>query len=186
MDKVRQWLYYFIIGIISLIALVFLPMIGSTVGAKWNIPDTNVGWIVWVVTKIIVAALNILIFHSFMRQAKLNVRDNENFKEAQRILIKAKQEQLPKSPAKWNAAQYGQKGVFIFISTGLATVALTQAILSFDWVSMLTYLFTIVMGIIFGVLQMKKTEEYWTDEYFRYAKMIEEEQKKEKDQDVNV
>lgn len=154
-------------------------MIGSTIGAKWNVPDTSVGWIVWIGTKIIVATINILIFHSFMCQAKLNVKENQNFKDAQEILIKAKQEKLPKSPSKWKAEQYGRKGVFIFICTALATVALTQAILTFDWVSMLTYLFTIVIGIIFGILQMKKAEEYWTDEYYRYAKMIQEESKKE-------
>lgn len=39
---------------------------------------------------------------------------------------------------------------------------------------MLTYLFTIIMGLIFGILQMKRAEEYWTDEFWKYAKMIEE------------
>ena len=52
------------------------------------------------------------------------------------------------------------------------TVALTQAILSFDWMSMLTYLFTIVMGLIFGVLQMKTAEEYWTNEFWQYAQQV--------------
>ena len=176
MDKVKQSLNYIIIGIVSLIALVFLPMLGSTVGLGWNIPNTTVGWTVWVAVKLIVATLNVLIFHCFMQQAKVNVKDNENYKRAREILVKQKEKEiLPKSPNKWNSQQYIKKGSTIFITTGLSTIALTQAILTFDYVSMLTYLFTIVMGLIFGILQMKTAEEYWTDEYLQYALMIERE-----------
>ena len=172
MDKVRQWLYYFIIGIISFISLTFLPMIGSEVGLGWNIPNTTVGWIVWVAIKLIVSILNVLIFHCFMCQAKLNIKDNEKYKEARDILQSMKdKEVLPRSPRKWNVEQYGMKGTTIFIGTALGTVALTQAILSFDYVSMLTYLFTIVLGLIFGTLSMKNAEEYWTSEYWEYAQM---------------
>ena len=176
MDKVKQYLNYIIIGIVSLIALVFLPMLGSTVGLGWNVPDTTVGWVVWVAVKLIVATLNVLIFHCFMQQAKINVKDNENYKRAREILVKQKEKEiLPKSPSKWNSQQYIKKGSTIFTTTALSTIALTQAILSFDYVSMLTYLFTVVMGLIFGILQMKTAEEYWTDEYLQYALMIERE-----------
>ena len=185
MDKVKQYLNYVIIGIVSLIALVFLPMLGSTVGLNWNIPNTAVGWIVWVTTKLIVATLNVLIFHCFMQQAKVNVRDNENYKRARFILINQKEKEiLPKSPNKWSSQQYIKKGTTIFITTGLSTIALTQAILSFDYVSMLTYLFTIVMGLIFGVLEMKTAEEYWTDEYLQYALMKERELKLSANRDL--
>ena len=66
MDKVKQGMYYIVVGVVSFISLVFLPMIGSTIGLGWNIPDTEVGWIIWVGSKIIVATLNVLIFHCFM------------------------------------------------------------------------------------------------------------------------
>lgn len=185
MDKVKQYLNYIIIGIVSLIALVFLPMLGSTVGLGWNIPNTTVGWIVWVAVKLIVATLNVLIFYCFMQQAKVNVKDNENYKRARDILINQKEKEvLPKSPNKWNSQQYIRKGTIIFLTTGLSTIALTQAILSFDYVSMLTYLFTIVMGLIFGVLQMKTAEEYWTDEYLQYALMKERELNQEANKDL--
>lgn len=177
MEKIRQYMYYFIIGIISLIALIFLPMIGSTIGLGWNIPDTTVGWIVWVAVKCIVASINVLLFHSFMCQAKINIKDDPKYIEASLILNKIKDDKkyLPRSPRKWQAQQYGKKGTMIFLTTALATVALTQAILTFDWVSMLTYLFTIIMGLILGVLQMKNAEEYWTNEYWKFAKMKEQE-----------
>ena len=183
MDKIKQYLYYFIIGIISLISLCFLPMLGTGVGLAWNIPNTTVGWIVWIVVKLIVAIINILIFHCFMQQAKVNVKDNDNYKKARDILIHEKvKEVLPKSPHKWNIEQYGKKGVTIFIASALSTVALTQALLTFDWVSMLTYLFTIIMGLIFGVLQMKTAEEYWTNEYLEYALLYQQNQRDKQQQ----
>lgn len=170
MDKVKQWMYYVIIGIISFVALVFLPLIGSEVGLGWNIPNTTVGWIVWVAVKLIVATINVMIFHCFMLQAKLNVKDNEKYKTAMELLCTAtKKERVPRSPTKWNAEQYGKKGVTIFITTALSTVALTQALLAFDYVSLLTYLFTIIMGLVFGIMQMKNAEDYWTDEFYQYA-----------------
>lgn len=39
----------------------------------------------------------------------------------------------------------------------------------------LTYLFTIIMGLIFGVLNMKSAENYWIDEMWHYAKKKETE-----------
>lgn len=111
-----------------------------------------------------------------MQQAKVNVKNDPKYIEAKTILGKMKRKNYtPRTPEKWVRAQYGKKGTMIFITTALATVALTQAILTFDWVSMLTYLFTIIMGLIFGVLQMKSAEVYWTEEFWDYAKMIERE-----------
>lgn len=171
MDKARQWMYYFLIGIVSLIALVFLPMIGTSVGLAWAVPDTVIGWIVWVTLKLIVAALNVIIFHCFMCQAKVNIKDNPKYIEALTIMSQCSnsKEYKPRSPQKWLRKQYSSKGVSIFFTTALSTIALSQAILTFDWVTMLTYLFTIIFGIIFGILQMKTAEEYWTVEFNLYA-----------------
>lgn len=180
-DRMREFInlytWYIVIGVASLIALLFLPFLGSTVGIGLAVPDTTAGWIVWVTVKAIVAVINVLIFHAFMQQAKVNVRNDRKYKEALEILGKVKRKNYtPRSPEKWTRAQYGRKGTMIAITTALATVALTQAILTFDWVSMLTYLFTIVMGLILGVIQMKSAETYWTDEFWRYAKQIEKEE----------
>lgn len=173
-DKLRQWMYYFIIGIVSMISLCFLPMLGSTIGLSWNLPNTVVGWIVWVVTKLIVAVLNVLIFHCFMKQAKVNIKDNEQYLEAKRLLreLDEGKEFIPRSPNKYISKQYKTKGVTIFFTTGLSTIALTQALLTFDYVTMLTYLFTIVMGLIFGVMSMKTAEDYWVEEFYEYALMV--------------
>lgn len=179
-QTLKQGMYYIIIAVISLISVVFLPMVGTTLGLGWKLPDTTAGWVVWGVSRAIVATINVLLFHSFMEQAKLNIKDNEHYKEAREILMKVnKKERKPKSPAQWNAAQYGKKGTSIFLSSAMSVVAIGQAVLSYEWATALAFLFTIGMGIIFGIMQMKKAETYWTTEYYEYAlmkKRMEEEQ----------
>lgn len=180
-DKINQYLYYIIIAIVSIISLTFLPAVGSTAGLEWTIPTTTVGWIVWIVVRLCVATINVLIFHSFMSQAKINVRDNENYNKAVSILMHLdEKERLPRSPGKYYKQQWTTKGVSIFFGTALATVALTQAILTYDYVAMLTYLFTIGLGIVFGILQMKNVELYLTTEMYEYALMKEKENDKDK------
>lgn len=179
-QSLKQGMYYIIIAVISFISVVFLPMLGSTLGLGWKIPDTTAGWVVWGVSRAIVATINVLLFHSFMEQAKLNIKDDEHYKEARDILVKVKKkEHKPKSPAQWNAAQYGKKGVSLFLASAMSVVAIGQAVLSYEWATALAYLFTLGMGIIFGIMQMKKAETYWTTEYYEYAlmkKRMEEEQ----------
>lgn len=171
-EKWKQWQYYVIIGVISMVALFFLPMIGSEAGLAWKIPTTTAGWIVYVVSKLLVATINSLIFHCFILQAKINIQDDAKYIEAIKIL----DEVLPlntddfRSPSEYFRTTYGKKGLTIFVTSVLSAVGLTQAVLTFDWISMLTYFFTILMGVIFGVLQMNQTEIYWTSEFWRYAK----------------
>lgn len=175
MDKIRQWLYYLVIGIISFVALVFLPFVGSTIDAGWNLPSNEVGWVVFITTKLIVAIINVLLFHCFMLQAKINVKDNEHYKAANDIVMKvAPKIYTPRSPREFNKKEYMTKGVTIFITTIFSAFALTQAVLTFDYVSLLTYLFTIILGVVMGILQMKKAETYWTTEFYDYAMKLQE------------
>lgn len=168
----KQYEYYIIIGIISLVALFFFPMIGSEAGLAWTLPDTTAGWIVYVTSKLLVAIINILIFHCFILQAKINIQDDEKYLEAVNILERTSPDDTEslRSPDEYFKSIYGKKGIAIFVTSILSAVGLTQAVLTFDWISMLTYFFTILMGTIFGILQMNQVEIYWTTEYLRYAK----------------
>lgn len=170
-----QFQNYIIITIVSLVALFFIPMLGSSIGLAWNIPNTTVGWIVYISSKLLVAALNLIIFHCFILQAKVNSKNHPNYLAALEILrrVEDKKELAPRSPHQYFAGVYGKKGTTIFITTILAAIGITQAVLTFDLISMLTYFFTILMGVIFGILQMNQTEIYWQEEYLRYAKEVE-------------
>lgn len=174
MAKWRIYQYYLIIAVVSLIALVFLPMCGSTIGLAWNIPNTVAGWIVYVMSKLLVATINILIFHCFVQQGKLNVKDNQLYKEANEImlLVSKDQELIPKHPNELIGKLYRSKGITIFITTLGAAIGLTQAVLTFDLLVMGTYLVTIVLGIIFGIFTMNEVESIWTEDYWKYAQKV--------------
>lgn len=184
-DKWLEYQYYVIIGVLSLFALFFLPMIGSEAGLAWIIPTTAAGWSVYVITKLLAAALNIMIFHCFILQGKTNILDNKKYQEANEILfITTNDNELrPRSPSEWKKATYGKKGLTIFITTLISVIGLTQAALVFDIVSMLSYLFTVIMGIIFGIFQMSETEKYWTEEYYKYAVQVQAEKSMAVDKD---
>lgn len=179
------YLYYILVGILSFVALVFLPFFGSEVGMGFTFPTTPAGWIVYIIQQALMSLVNILIFHSFICQSYVNVKDDPNYKEAQNILNSFdSKEYIPMTLQQFNKKEYGKKGVAIFIGTLLGGFALTQAILTYDYVRMLAYLFTIIFGIIFGIYEMKKYELYLTTEYLKSAlyqqrKRIEEEKRNE-------
>lgn len=169
LEKWRFYQNYIIIGILSLISVFFLPMLGTEIGLGFNVPNTPAGWIVWVLTKLCIVVINVLLLDQFIKQAKINVRDNEKFKEADKYYLskqETEEEYLP-SPKEFISKLYKHKGITTTITSALSVFGLTSAILVFDWVSMLTYFFTIVFGLIFGWMTMNNVEEYWTDTYFR-------------------
>ena len=50
-EKLRQNFYYIIIFILTLVVLIFLPMIGSEAGLKFIIPTTAAGWAIYIFIK---------------------------------------------------------------------------------------------------------------------------------------
>lgn len=170
--------YYFFVGVLSLIAIVILPMFGTDPDVGLNLPTTFVGWIVYVATKLCVMGINMSLFHCFMCQGKLNIKDNPKYLEACAILNRyglGEKLKDPMGPDEWVPKQYKTKGVTVTITTLLSCIVLTQAILQFDPISMITYGITIIGGIIFGFVQQDTAECYWTDEFWLYAKKIERE-----------
>lgn len=181
-EKFRDIAYYLIIGVISLLSTVFLPMVGSELGLSFNFPNTTAGWIAWSSSKIAVAVLNMVLFTCFMKQAKVNVKNDQRYLEARKILdeVEKKRALKPKSPKKWEGTQYLAKGTTMFVCSILSAIGFSQAILTFDLMTFLSYAFTLIMGLVFGFLQMNKTENYYTSEYLAYARMKQKELEEDK------
>lgn len=170
-DKLSQNLYYILIFMQSVIALFVAPMFGSNLGISFSIPTTKAGWCVYVVTKLFVATINVLLFHCFVRQAKLNVKDDARYLEAQELMGKLNHDiKHPRSPKQYFAQLYSRKGTMIFVTSLLSAVVLTNAVLTFDLTSLVTYAITVTMGLILGVIKMKDVECFWTEEYLYYAR----------------
>ena len=72
----------------------------------------------------------------------------------------------------------------IFISSILSAIGFSQAILMFDLMAFLSYSFTIIMGCVFGFMQMNKAEEYYTSEYLAYARMKQKELEADKNSNM--
>ena len=175
---VQDYLYYFMIAIVSLFAMFLIPCCGSTVGMEWNFPNSVVGWIVFITSKLTVAIVNILIFHGFIKQSRINIRDNPSYLEAMKILNDVgRKTYTPRSLAEINKKEYGHKMITIFVSSMFSAFSFSQAILTFAITSLISYRITVLFGIIFGLLEMKKYEDYYTHEFVDYAKYIQEKQK---------
>lgn len=171
MDKARQYLYYILIGIISFLTLAFLPMLGSSQEISWGLPQTSAAWTLWIVSKVAASVLNVLIYHCFIRQGELNTRQNENRQKAEQMLNKLKKgkERKPISPSKFIARQYIRKVPLIAASTFLSLLAFGPALLVFDFVVFIVYLFSVIISIVFGILEMKHVEMYYTVGLLEYA-----------------
>ena len=179
-EKFKQNLYYIIIFITSMIVMIFFPMFGSEIGLEWKAPSTAAGWVLYIVTKTLIAILNVIIFFSFMQQAKINVRDDEKYKEALSIVRTLREKvYIPRDPKKWERKAYINKGITIFISSVITLIGLSNALLKYDYIELISYIIVIVLGIIFGLLQMASAEDYWTNEFYDYAMMIKKEKEKE-------
>ena len=174
--KAKQNLYYIIIGLVSVVFTCFLPMVGSGGEIVSHFPTTFIGWLIYLIRTLSTAVLNIVIFYCFMEQAIINVKDDPKYIEANEILARCESTKRrdPRSPKLWNKQEYSKKGTIIFLSTAIALVGLENMFLKWDLALFLSYVFTIAMGLLFGVLQMKKAEIYWTLEYNEYAHFVED------------
>lgn len=175
--QLRQYIYYILIFVISFLVLVFLPMLGTDLQMEFRLPSTPAAWVVFVITKSITAFVNVLLFYCFTEQAKLNIKNDERYIKANEILGKLdiKKEYKPRSPREYNFKLYAGKGTSIFLSTILSTFALSQAILTYDWISLLTYALVIIFGVIFGFINMYGVQDYYTTEFPLYAEMVQRE-----------
>lgn len=170
-EKLKLYQGYLVIFILSLISIFFLPMLGSTVGLGFSLPTTAAGWVVWSVSKLAVIIINMLLFDQFVKQAKINIKDNPQYLEACRIFntLNPEGEEEILEPDAFLSKLYRTKGTKVMLTSALSVVALSNAILTFNWVTMLTYLFTVVMGIIYGFITMATVEEYWVEDYYKLA-----------------
>ena len=125
----------------------------------------------------------VMLFYCFNQQAVLNIKNDERYIQANEKLGKVdiKKEYKPRSPREYNFKLYFGKGTSIFLSSILSTFALSQAVLTYDWISLLTYFIVILFGIIFGVISMYSTMDYYTLEFPLYAEMVTKKKEENKD-----
>ena len=181
-EKFSLNFYYCLIFLLSLLVMtvapMFTPSANTDLGISAIFPHSVIGWAIYVCTKLFVGVVNLLLFHCFVKQAKINIKDNEKYVAADMYHPK---EDNPRGPKQYFGQLYRKKGIMIFLTSMLSAVVLTNAILSFDVTAFVTYSMTIVMGIIFGILKMKEVEAYWTGEFYDSAMKLENKYQKQED-----
>lgn len=186
--KLNDAAYFIIIGLISMLAVfippLFMGCLSSDIGLAF--PKNTAGWILWCVLNISTAVANICLLVLFKLQAKKNARKDPNFIRANEIMNKLagqKEVFVPRSPLKMNATDYTRKVVCIVISTFTASITLTSLILSFDWMTLLSCLVSIIVTLCISWVTMINNEIYWTEEYLLYAEMV---QKKHEEESAKI
>lgn len=185
-EKLSLNFYYCLIFILSLLVMtvapMFTPSANTDLGIAAIFPHTPIGWAIYVCTKLFVGVVNLLLFHCFVKQAKINIKDNVKYVEACKIYdIYHPREYNPRSPKEYFGQLYRKKGIMIFLTTILSSTVLINAILAFDLTAFVTYSMTILMGIIFGVLKMKEVEAYWIGEFYDSAMKLKNKYIKQED-----
>ena len=185
MEKFKQYSYYIVIFLVSLISLAVIPFFGkSKVNGGFVFPTDAAGWTIYITLRLIVSTINVLIFDAWIKQAKLNVKDNPKYKEACEILHKVKNKKYkPMGPTKFFSIEYGKKASSLFITSLLTTIVLTQCILTYDYISAISYGITLLFGCIFGFMEMKKVELYWTETFYDYALEVQSENLRNEEMD---
>ena len=181
-ETLGEWIhrstYYIVIAVLSVLTLCVFPFLGSSISASIQFPTTKSGWVIWGVTKGSICLINMIIFHSFVKQGKLNIKDDPVYLQALAILNSIKPKKTDKrapSPAKYHASVYTKRGLSLVVTSFLSLLVFGEAILRLDYVALISYFITLTIGIVFGILQMKDEEYYWTKTFLTYAKQQKQE-----------
>lgn len=186
-EAFKNYKNYGIIIVLTIVTVTLFPLLGTSVGMEARYPNTVIGWIVWAVIKIALCVDNIFIFQAFIDQAELNVQYEPRYIEAREIVRKYRIGKYnPMSPEQRKQKMLSKK-VVITVLTSLISVALTEALLKYNFADLIAYTLSMLMAIVFGILNMADQEKYWVEEFYDYAITIkEEEENKEKQKQAEI
>ena len=162
----KQYMYYGIISMLVIVALVFLPMLDTSGKLGMGTPDSPLGWVAYIVIRCLVGVITFLIFISFDEQGKVNILDDERYKAAYNKLYSIRDKYyIPMSPTAYKAKTRGIKGITLSISMIATAFIVVETALTYNYSVLLAYGLTIFMSIISGIFQMNKASDYWTEEF---------------------
>ena len=188
---INDYAYYVMIMLVSLLVVFIPPIIigGVTGDFQSSFPKTPLAWAIWVVLNVSTAIGNMSILVFFKLQAKKNVRNDPNYIEANQILARLTTEEnmfIPRSPEKMNRKEYITKSACIIFSTFASFFAIASLIINFSLMSLLSCIVSMIIALIMSWVTMLKNEEYWTEEYLLYAKMVEKQYEQRKESKENA
>lgn len=194
LEQFRSVAFYLIIAVIIVIVMFVIPFVAGGIfmdDFDYYLPSTTAGWVIFWAIRGGTAIGNLAIYALFKAQAKVNVKDNPKFKEANELLGKLNGQKgyIPQSPKKYQSKTWTTKGISMIVITAAESIVFGSLVLAFDVMTFISTCSASVTSILFGIYQMLKDEVYWTDEYPRYAeysiKQVPQEEEKEKTECLN-
>lgn len=178
--KFKQGIYYILVTVLSLTALIVFPMLdASNLTFKNAFPTTPTGWFIWGLERTLIVIMNLLILTLFIKQARVNVKDDANYKKAIEILERTKpREYKPISPKAYYSKTYARKGTSLAFTTIASLFAIGDAVINYNYLLLIATAVTVIFAVTFGVVSMKDTEIYLTSDYLTWAEFIEKEKNK--------
>lgn len=189
LDQFRGIACYLIIAVIIILVMLVVPFVAGGIFMEdfgYYFPSTPQGWVVFWAIRAGTLVGNLAIYGLFKAQAKVNIKDNPKFKEANDLLgtLNGQRGYIPQSPKQYQARTWTTKGISMVVITAAESIVFGSLILAFDVMTFISTCSSSITSILFGIYQMLKDEVYWTDEYPRYAeyrvKQVPHEEEKEK------
>lgn len=185
----EKYIYYALIVLLTLVGIVFLPLIGLDQNGEINLnfPASIMGWIIWAVSKGAICVVNCLIFHFFVLQGKDNIKDNADYIKGLKELNKYRdKDETIKSPWELERGAYLKKGGTVLISTAMSLFALPSLVLQFSLINFLSVLFSMIMAVSFGAMQMRETEDRWTKDLTNYVEYLKQTSMGKEDKPMSI
>ena len=184
--KMKNGIYYILTALLSIVSIIVFPMLdNSNLTFKDTFPTTATGWTLWIIERVLIIVMNLLILNNFVLQARRNIKDNDNYIQANKILDKYKPKGYkPQSPSQYMSRMYLKKGGSLIITAAASLITIGEAAVNYNYLLLIATVVTIVFAIVFGVVAMHNTEMYWTTEYLDYAHMIEENRNKIEEKEI--
>lgn len=176
-ESINKYAYYIMILLIALLAVFVPPLCLGAISGDFSLafPTTPGAWVVWGIINGSSIIANISILVLFKLQAKKNCLEHPNFIKATEILDEVsqiKQVYIPRSPGQMDIEEYVKKVVFIILFTLGSFIAISNLIISFDILTLISTLISMITTLIVSWTSMLNNEEYWTKEYLMYANHI--------------
>lgn len=176
--------------ILSVIATILVPLLGSYATGTTQFPETIPAWILYFTCAIAISICSLMIYLALHNQGKLNVKDEEDYLKAKDLHLKNFErmngkEIIPVDPFKWEKKQKTQKGIFQTLGIFFGLLGFGLGALCWNNNQFISATFSIILSIGFGLVHMGDVERMFTEGWLEYElyidkKLTEQEQKKAK------
>lgn len=164
------------IVILSLGAMILVPLLGSYLTGQTKFPETVPEWILYFTCSIAISICSLFIYLAFFNQGKLNVKDEPEYLKAKELHLRnferRNKEIEPVDPFKWEKRQKIQKGIFQTIGSFLGLLGLGLAVISWNNSEFISACISVVMSIAFGLVKMGDVERMFTEGWLEYEMYV--------------